>query len=126
MKLRLLNASSELLFSVDVGNLPETYGADSIKEGCPFIRYHECRTASRRTGINGTNAPSVNSHLPTTFANWGLPKSECLKKTMCNAYKRDKSQGSAKGDDTENLTWQRSPRSSPRTGKLFTWRRRTV
>ena len=32
----------------------------------------------------------------------------------------------AKGDDTENLTWQRSPRSSPRTGKLFTWRRRTV
>ena len=31
MKLRLLNASSELLFSVDVGNLPETYGADSIK-----------------------------------------------------------------------------------------------
>ena len=36
MKLRLLNASSELLFSVDVGNLPETYGADSIKEGYPF------------------------------------------------------------------------------------------
>ncbi len=39
MKLRLLNVSSELLFSVDVGNLPETYGADSIKEGFPFIRY---------------------------------------------------------------------------------------
>ena len=41
MKLRLLNVSSELLFSVDVGNLPETYGADSIKEGFPFIRYQE-------------------------------------------------------------------------------------
>lgn len=41
MKLRLLNVSSELLFSVDVGNLPETYGADSIKEGCPFIRYQK-------------------------------------------------------------------------------------
>ena len=80
MKLRLLNVSSELLFSVDVGNLPETYGADSIKEGCPFIRYHEGRTASRRTGIKGTKAHSDNSHLPTTFANRGLPKSECLKK----------------------------------------------
>lgn len=41
MKLSLLNVSSELLFSVDVGNLPETYGADSIKEGFPFIRYQE-------------------------------------------------------------------------------------
>lgn len=80
MKLRLLNVSSELLFSVDVGNLPETYGAGSIKEGCPFIRYQEGRTASRRPGIKGTKAHSDNSHLPTTFANWGLPKSERLKK----------------------------------------------
>ena len=45
---------------------------------------------------------------------------------MCNAFMRDKFQGRAKEDDTENLTWQRSPHSSPRTGKLFTWRRRTV
>lgn len=80
MKLRLLNASSELLFSVDVGNLPETYGADSIKEGCPFISYQKLRTASWRTSLKGTKAHSDNSHLPTTFANWGLPKSECLKK----------------------------------------------
>lgn len=93
MKLRLLNASSELLFSVDVGNLPETYGAGGIKEGCPFIRYQKRRTASRRTGLKGTKAHSDNSHLPTTFANWGLPKSECPLWAMCNACKREKSQG---------------------------------
>ena len=39
MKLRLLNASSELLFSEDVGNLPVTYGTDSTKKGFLFVCY---------------------------------------------------------------------------------------
>ena len=33
------------------------------------------RTTSRRTGIKGMKAhPTI--HMPTTFVNWGLPKSE--------------------------------------------------
>lgn len=39
MKLDLLNASFEPLFSVGIGNLPETYGADGEREGCPLTRY---------------------------------------------------------------------------------------
>ena len=31
--------SSQPLFSVGVGNLPETYGADGIRKGRPLIRY---------------------------------------------------------------------------------------
>lgn len=69
--------SFEPPFSVGAGNLPETCGVYSIKEGCPFIRYQIWYTASRRTGVKGTKAhPTI--HMPTIFANWGLPKSECL------------------------------------------------
>ena len=41
MKLGLLNASFELLFSAGIGNLPETYGVDSVREGCPLMRYQK-------------------------------------------------------------------------------------
>ena len=47
MKLRLLNVSSELLFSVDVGNLPETYGEVLTKRVALCTGY---RHASRRAG----------------------------------------------------------------------------
>ena len=41
MILGLSLASSQSLFSVGAGNLPETCGADGIREGCPLIRYQE-------------------------------------------------------------------------------------
>ena len=39
MKLCLLNANSEFLFSADIGNLPVTYG--NINEVNPLIGYQE-------------------------------------------------------------------------------------
>lgn len=71
MKLRLLNASSELLFGVDVGNLPETYGADSIKEGYPFIRYQGLERRPFQSVINndaqqaGEPVLKERKHTPT-------------------------------------------------------------
>lgn len=47
MKLRLLNVSSELLFSVDVGNLPETYGEVLTKRVALCTGY---QYASQRAG----------------------------------------------------------------------------
>ena len=43
MILGLSLASSQSLFSVGAGNLPETCGADGIREGCPLIRYQKYR-----------------------------------------------------------------------------------
>jgi len=51
MILGLNLASSQPLFSAGAGNLPETCGADGIREGCPLIRYQIWRTARRRTGV---------------------------------------------------------------------------
>ena len=84
----------EFRASVQCGRRKFTWNlwCGQYKRGLPFytlskigkeilsISYQEWRTASRRTGLKGTKAHSDNSHLPTTFANWGLPKSECLKK----------------------------------------------
>ena len=62
MKLDLLNASFEPLFSVGIGNLPETYGADGEREGCPLTRYRMPdrvsirQVISRRTGLKETKA----------------------------------------------------------------------
>ena len=39
MKLSLVNASFEPLFSVGIGNLPVTYGAVGVREGGPLTRY---------------------------------------------------------------------------------------
>ena len=39
MKLDLLNVSSKPLFSVGIGNLPETYGGNAAKEDCPLTGY---------------------------------------------------------------------------------------
>ena len=47
MKLSLLNVNSELLFSVDVGNLPETYGEVLTKRVALGTGYQH---ASRRAG----------------------------------------------------------------------------
>lgn len=83
MKLRLLNASSELLFSGDVGNLPETYGVYRIKKGFLFIRYPMVRkgclltcyqswhTASRGTDIKRVKAhPTI--HIAYYFCKLGI------------------------------------------------------
>ena len=39
IKLYLLNVSSKPLFSVGIGNLPETYGADGVRKVSLLIRY---------------------------------------------------------------------------------------
>ena len=41
MILGLNLVSSQPPFSVGTGNLPETCGADGIREGCPLIRYQK-------------------------------------------------------------------------------------
>lgn len=40
IKLDLLNVSSKPLFSVGIGNLPETCGANSVKMANLLTRYH--------------------------------------------------------------------------------------
>ncbi len=81
--------SSQSLFSVGIGNLPETYGANSVRKANLQTRYQQCRKGlpSGRLSIITHGTPenrcqrnesiSDNSHLPTTFVNWRLPKPEC-------------------------------------------------
>jgi hypothetical protein len=83
MKLRLLNVSSELLFSGDVGNLPVTYGVYCMKKGFLFIRYPKVgkgclltsyqiwHTASRGTDIKRVKAhPTI--HIAYYFRKLGI------------------------------------------------------
>lgn len=85
----MLNVSFEPLFSVGIGNLPVTYGADDEREGCPLTRYRMPNRLSIRQVINydarraGEPVLKKRKHIreftkPTTSANWGLPKSERL------------------------------------------------
>ena len=55
----MLNASSELLFSVDVGNLPETYGADSIKEGCLYVIMNDAQQAGEPVLKERKHTPTI-------------------------------------------------------------------
>jgi len=99
MELDLLNASSQSLLRVSAGNLPETCDMGNIRNRCLLMGYQISHMTRRRTGVKRTKAhPTI--HTPTNFANWGLPKPECLKR-LCVMPLGDKSQGFAKRDDAE-------------------------
>ena len=76
MKLDLLNASFEPLFSVGIGNLPETYGMKSIGKGRLLMDYPNTSYGTPENRCQRNESISDNSHLPTTFVNWRLPKPE--------------------------------------------------
>ena len=102
--------SSQPLFSVGVGNLPETYGANKVRKaslltcyqnkGSPSGRLSKKCTARRRTGVNGTKAyPTIHTYLLLPLTG------DCLNQSAHKGYVAD----------TENLAWQRSFHSSLRT-----------
>lgn len=94
--------SSQPLFSVGVGNLPETYGANRVRKvnlltryqqyrkGLPFGRLSKKCTARRRTGVNGTKAyPTIHTYLLLPLTG------DCLNQSARKGYVAD----------TENLAW---------------------
>lgn len=104
--------SSQPLFSVGIGNLPETYGANRTRKeslltcyqntgkGRLPVGYQKKCTARRRTGVNGTKAyPTIHTYLLLPLTG------DCLNQSAHKGYVAD----------TENLAWQRSFHSSLRT-----------
>ena len=77
MKLDLLNASSKPLFSAGVGNLPETYGENAVKEGCPLTGY---RFFSRQAG---EPVLTERKHTPTIHISLLLSQTgDCLNQSV--------------------------------------------
>ena len=69
---------------------------------CLPAGYQLSRTARRRTGVNGTKAyPTIHTYLLLSLTG------DCLNQNARKGYVAD----------TENLAWQRSFHSSPRTLK---------
>lgn len=121
------NVSSEFLFRLSSETM-EIYLRPSVWNHCVNPLRNECidkiHTTRRRTGSKGTKThPTI--YIPINSINRGLPKSERLKR-LCVMLHSDKFQGSAKKDDAEYPTRQRSARSSPRWRRAITWRRGTV
>lgn len=82
MKLDLLNASSKPLFSVGVGNLPETYGENAVKEGCPLTGY---RSFSRQAGepdlTERKHTPTI--HIGLLLSQTGDCLNQSVRKKLC-------------------------------------------
>ena len=60
--------SSQPLFSVGIGNLPETYGANKVRKESLLTCYQNAGKGRlpvrRRTGVNGTKAyPTIHTYL---------------------------------------------------------------
>ena len=100
MILGLNLASSQPLFRAGAGNLPETCGADGIREGFPLIRYqYDARRA-------GEPVSTERKHIPTIHTCLLLPLTgDCLNQNARKGYVAE----------TENLARQRSIHSSLRT-----------
>ena len=101
--------SSQPLFSVGVGNLPETYGANKVRKASLLTCYQNTgkgrlpvgyQRNARRAGVNGTKAyPTIHTYLLLPLTG------DCLNQSAHKGYVAD----------TENLAWQRSFHSSLRT-----------
>ena len=85
IKLDLLNVSSQPLFSVGIGNLPETYGMKAIGKGRLPMDYPITSYGTPENRCQRNESISDNSRLPTTFVNWRLPKPERWKR-LCIRY----------------------------------------
>lgn len=80
--------SSQPLFSVGIGNLPETYGANKVRKanlltcyqkywkGLPSGRLSNIMHGAPENRCQRNESISDNSHSPTTSVNWRLPKPE--------------------------------------------------
>lgn len=102
IKLDLLNVSSKPLLRVDTGNLSETCGMSNAENKCLSVGYQLTHTVRWRTSSNGTKAyPTIHTYLLLSLTG------DCLNQNARKGYVAD----------TENLAWQRSFHSSPRTLK---------
>lgn len=58
--------------------------------------------------------------IPIHYVNWGLPKTECLKRLYVMPVRVINFKCKSKKDDIENPSWQRNVRSSQAVNDLIT------
>ncbi len=107
----MLNVSFEFSFRPEQWKVPDTSDLNIIMKKCSMMSYHIIQVTCWRTNGKETKAYPI-IRKPIHYVNWGLPKTECLKRLCVMPVKVINFKFNSKKDDTENPSWQRSVHSS--------------